>query len=92
VTISLAGATDVELAAKLKASLEANLPLVLGLQGKVTTMGRVATSLTSGGTVSAMADLKASCVVAIGAAATHAVTADLPDAVSAVTSITATLE
>jgi hypothetical protein len=91
VTISLHGAADVDAGAKLKATLEKNLPLVLALAGKVEGMLRVGKNLTSSASVSAVAELKASCVVAIGAAAAHAVTADLPDAASAVASIQATL-
>jgi hypothetical protein len=92
VVVSLEGATNVEAGAKLKASLESNLPLVLAVAGKVEAMLRVGKNLTSQATATAMADLRPSCILAIGAAATRTVTSDLPDAASATARIQATLQ
>jgi hypothetical protein len=67
--ISLKGAADFDAGAKLKATLEKNLPLVLALSGKIEGMVRVGANLTSSATASAVAELKPSCIIAIGAAA-----------------------
>jgi hypothetical protein len=92
IVLTFAGAADAEAAAKLKATLEANLPAVFAFQGKLQAMLRVGKNLLSEASVKAVGELKASCILVVGTAAGRAVTTDIPNALAATTSIMGTLK
>lgn len=92
VSFSFTAAANADAAAKLKATLEANLPLILAFKAKLEAMGKIGATLTSEASVKAVGELKASCILAIGLAASRAVTKDIPDSVSATLSISGELK
>ena len=88
VTISFTGSASAEGAAKLRASLEAHLPLVFAFKAKLTALGEVTGSLSAN--ITAVTDIKVACLPPL-AAATAAALTDLADSASAAGSITASI-
>ena len=84
ITVQLSGSADIQFAGKLKAALEANLPLIFEFKERLKAMASVATTIS--GDVSAFGDIKAACIIDVGAAATGAVS-DVGAAASASASV-----
>jgi hypothetical protein len=87
VTLTISGAADVTAFGKLKATLEANLPLVFSIQARIKGMADIAASFSGNINASVLGDLKAACIPPMVAAVGQAVT-DVNDSVSATASIT----
>jgi len=84
VTVQVTGSADANVLGKLKAALEANLPLIFQFKERLKAMTSVAATIT--GDVSAFGDIKAACIIDVGAAATAAVS-DVGASVSATASV-----
>jgi len=70
VAIVFDGAANIQAAGKLKATLEANLPLVFAFRARLDGMGELAGTMA--GNISAFTDIKVACLPAVGAAARSA--------------------
>jgi hypothetical protein len=70
VAVVLEGAANVQAAGKLKATLEANLPLVFAFHARLDGMAEVADTMK--GNIEAFTDVKPSCLVSMGVAAGNA--------------------
>lgn len=79
VNVAFSGAADVEAAAKLQATLKANLGVVYAFKARLEGMAKITAQLS--GNVEAVTDIKAACIPAILAAAADAVS-DVGDSVS----------
>lgn len=88
VTIEFSGSADVQFAGKLKATLEANLPLIFQFKERLKAMAAVTGTIT--GSADAIVDIKAACIIQVGAAAVAAVS-DVGAAVSATGSVVASV-
>lgn len=84
VTVTFTGATNVDAAGKLIATLKDNLPLILSVKTKLA--GVASATATFSANISAVTDIKAACIVPVGAAVVKAVD-DVATAVSASGSI-----
>jgi hypothetical protein len=84
VTIEFSGSADVQFAGKLKATLEANLPLIFQFKERLKAMATVTGTIT--GSADAIVDIKAACILQVGAAAVAAVS-DVGASVTATGSI-----
>jgi hypothetical protein len=84
VTVQVTGSADANVLGKLKAALEANLPLIFQFKERLKAMTSVAATIT--GDVSAFGDIKAACIIDVGAAAAAAVS-DVSASVSASASV-----
>jgi hypothetical protein len=71
VTIAITGVASAEAAAKLKATLEANLSIVLGFQARLDGMAKLTAAFTAN--ISAVTDIKVACIPPLVAAAGEAV-------------------
>jgi hypothetical protein len=71
VDVVLEGSANIQAAGKLRATLEANLPLVFAFKARLEGMGEVATSMQ--GNIEAVTDIKATCIPVILSAAGNAV-------------------
>jgi hypothetical protein len=88
VNVAFSGAANVEAAARLKGTFEANLGVILAFTAKLEAMGKIAVGFT--GNVSAVTDIKAACIPVVVAAAGRAV-GDVEASASAAGSIVATI-
>lgn len=70
VTVAFTGATNLEAAAKLRATFEANLSIVAGFQARLEGMASLTASFTSN--ISAVVDIKAACIPPLLAAVAEA--------------------
>lgn len=90
VTIVAQGAADFTAFGKLKATLEANLPLVFSIQARIKGMADIAGSFSGNINASVLGDLKAACIPPMVSAVGQAVS-DVNDSVSASASITGSI-
>ncbi len=88
IEVVFAGSANADFAAKLAATLKANLPLVFELKTRFAAMADVTASLS--GNISAVTDIKTACIPPLVAAAAEAVS-DIGDSVSASAKITASV-
>ncbi len=84
VTIELAGSADIQFAGKLKATLEANLPLIFEFKERLKGLATLTATIT--GSAEAVVDIKAACIIQVGLAAVAAVS-DVAAAGSATLSV-----
>lgn len=84
VTIAFTGAANIEAAGKLRATLEANLPLIFSFKARLDGMAAIAGTFSSN--VSAVTDIKVACIPPIVAAVGNAV-GDVEASVSASASV-----
>jgi hypothetical protein len=84
ITVAFTGAADVTAAAKIQATFEANLPLIFAFKSRLEGMAALTGTIT--GNADVIVDIKAACILAVGAAAADAV-ADVTASVSATGSI-----
>lgn len=71
ITVAFTGAADVNAAARIQATFEANLPLIFAFKSRLEGMAKLTGTIT--GNADVIADVKASCILAVGAAAAAAV-------------------
>jgi hypothetical protein len=84
VSIELAGSADIQFAGKLKATLEANLPLIFQFKERLKAMATLTGTIT--GSADVIVDIKAACIIQVGAAAVAAVS-DVGASVTATASV-----
>jgi len=89
VNVAFSGAADVQAAAKLQATLKANLGVVYAFKARLEGMAKIAGQLS--GNVEAVADIKAACIIPMVAAAGDAVE-DVSQSVSVSGSIVASVK
>ena len=89
VAIVFAGAADINAAGRIQATLEANLPLIFSFKARLEGMAKLTATIT--GNADVIVDIKASCILAVGAAALAAVE-DVGASVSATGSLVASVK
>lgn len=88
-TVEISGSANVQAAAKLKATFEANLGVILAFKARLEGMASIATSFS--GNISAVTDIKAACIPPLVAAVGSAVE-DVQASVSATASVAGTIQ
>lgn len=84
INVSFSGSADIQAAGKIQAALEANLPLIYQFQARLKGMAALTGTIT--GNADVIVDIKAACILQVGAAAVAAVE-DVTASVSATGSI-----
>jgi len=86
IVIAFSGATDITAAARIQATFEANLPLIFAFKSRLEGMAKLTATIT--GNADVIVDIKAACILQVGAAAASAVE-DVTASVSATGSLVA---
>jgi hypothetical protein len=86
ISVEFQGSADVQFAGKLKAALEANLPLIFEFKERLKAMAALTATISGNADASVVGDIKAACLISVATAATGAV-ADVGASVSATASV-----